>query len=284
MALKKDLLIKQLKALHWTEDMITKYVESTDEVDVPETELPAVTVYDTAGRTTLETNLKDKYERETREATLRTLTDDFELGLSAKDAKDKDKVKAALKAKIAPGSTPKDWEDKFKTLQDAATTHETTANDYKTKYETLVGEREYRQLFWPEMSDSLDDEEWIVRLKKNFQIKADSKGIVGLFDNATQKFIEDDKANTIPVKEAWAAERKKDKYKNWHKEDKPDPTLDDKKKTHAVKNSANGGGKPKYADFDAIMAEVDKKYPKDKTPGRDKQRRDYVRTLQSQMA
>ena len=107
---------------------------------------------------------------------------------------------------------------------------------------------------------------------------------MGLFDNATQKFIEDDKANTIPVKEAWESERKKDKYKNWHKEVKNADPEHGKIKTHGVKNPANGGGKPKFADFDAMVAEVDKKYPKDKTPGREKQRRDYLRQLQSQMA
>ena len=287
MALKTDALKKYLKGLHWTDEAIAKYIDSAQEMDLGE-DLPKIHVYDEAGFNELTVNTRTKAEREALEIHLRKLNKDNELGLSAADAKDAEKVYAAMRAKAATEATktPPEWDTKFKTLQDSLTAKDTEVLTAKQELELLRSEKKYSKMFWPEMDDALDNEEWVARLQKNFDIKKDGE-IEGLWDKTTGAFVVDDKANTIPYLAAWAKIRTSDRFKKWNKAVVvADPANPDPKKTHAPapRNPANPAPK-KYTNFDDIIKEVDKKYPPgSKIPQLSRLRREYTEQLRYQLA
>ena len=73
-------------------------------------------------------------------------------------------------------------------MQDTIGTKEAETLTYKQQVEAMRNEKLYRKLFWGEMNDSLDDEEWIARLQKTFEIAKDGE-IVGLKIKSTGKFV-----------------------------------------------------------------------------------------------
>jgi len=265
MALKKEAIIKTLKALKVADDLITQLVDSPDEVDI---DLPAdIRIYDGAGYSELETNIRKGYikEKDSVEIWCRKMNEENELGLTGAAAKDPKKISEAMKAKAIKeaGITPAEWETKFTDLQKTIDTKNQEVTTYQQQMEALRAEKEYRKLFFADMNKSLDEDEWLNRLQKTFEIKADGD-VKGLWDKQKGKFVTDEKANTLPFTEAWETLRKEDRFKSWY-EPKVDQVTPDPKKTHAPQNQNPAGPRPKkYATSEDIMKEVDKQYPSDK--------------------
>lgn len=259
------------------------------EVDIDDSVLAGLTVYDATGLAELEKNIKKGGMKDYPEIWAREMNDTYALGLTGKDAKDQGKVIEAMKAKfiaeagINPVDAEKKWKDEKIALQAAITAKETEGLSWKEKYDLLQSDRKYQTLFWPEMSDSLDSDEWISRLRKNFEIVTED-GVECLKELVTGKIVKDDKQNVIPYKEAFAEKIKDDKYKTWHKQVAAviEPA---KRQTHDSKNPINPAkGAKKYNSTAEIQAEVDKKIPKDsKKPGNNKARQDLFRVLSAQL-
>jgi len=263
MALTKEAQKKALKALKYSDEDIVKIVDDENEQDLT---LPmTLKIYDETGYSELEKNIRAGAVKDYPEIWCRKMNKDHELGLTGDDAKDEIKVLAALKAKAAKeaGQTPSEWETKFKELQGNFGKKDEEIGTYKQQLESLQAEKKYRKLFWPEMSDALDDEEWVSRLQKTFEIKKDGE-IEGLWDKTTGKFIADDKLNTIPFGEAWATLRATDRFKGWHKAKAAEPAKPDPKKTHDPANRNPAIKVKKYQSEQDITKEVDRVYPHEK--------------------
>lgn len=282
MALNTEAQRKVLEALKLPKERIDEIL-ADGEHDI---ELPAVQIFDETGIAELKTNIQKGYQKDYPEIWCRTMNDEYELGLTGKDAKDQKKVLEALKAKAVKeaGITPAEWEGKFKTLQDTITAKEQEGLTWKQKYEEAQTNDKYRGLFWADRNDALDDAEWIDRLKRTYEIAKDGD-IEGLKDKATGKFITDDKLNVLPYKDAFAIELAKDSRKSWHKvktepaTPAPRPSHDPKSKNPALQQTK------KYKSNDEILAAVEKKYPSDKPiPNLKKLRQDYYNQLSRELA
>ena len=286
--LSKEAQKKLLKAIKVSDDIIATLVDVDTDTDV---DLPAnLRIYDDAGYTELETNLRKGYikDKDSEEIWCRKMNDEYELGLTGAAAKDKKKVLDAMKAKHLKEAniTPAEWEGKFKTLQETVTTKDGEILTAKQQLEALQAEKKYRKLFFSDMSDALDDDEWINRLQKTFTIKADGE-IEGLWDNAKGKFVTDEKANTLPFREAWEAIRVEDRFKTWHKAKVETPAAPTTRPTHDPKNPRNPAAPrvAKYKTDDDIRKEVDKKVPPDqkgKMGGWAQGRRDLFQKLKAE--
>lgn len=259
------------------------------EVDIDDAVLAGLTVYDGPGLIELEKNIKKGGMKDYPEIWAREMNDTHTLGLTGKDAKDQGKVIEAMKAKfiaeagISPADAEKKWKEEKIALQAAITAKETEGLSWKEKYDLLQSDRKYQTLFWPEMSDSLDSDEWIARLRRNFEIVTED-GVEYLKELATGKIVKDDKQNAIPYKEAFAEKIKEDKYKTWHKQAAAAAETA-KRTTHDSKNQINPANRTKkYNSTAEIQAEVDKKIAKDpKKPGNNKARQDLFRVLSAQL-
>lgn len=263
MALTKEAQIKALKALKYTDDQIKAIMDDDAEQDLT---VPAtLKIYDEPGYTELEKNIRAGAVKDYPEIWCRKMNKDHELGLTGDDAKDEIKVLAALKTKAAKeaGQTPSEWEGKFKELQGNFDKKDGEISTFKQQLEALQAEKKYRKLFWPEMSDALDDEEWISRLQKTFEIRKDGE-IDGLWDKTTGKFIADDKLNTIPFGEAWTTLRATDRFKSWHKAKAAEVPKPDLKKTHDPANRNPATKVKKYQTEQDILKEVDRQFPPEK--------------------
>lgn len=287
MALNKDAQKKLLKALKYSDADIAKLVDDANDVDV---DVPEMHVYDPTGLTELQNNIKKGYEKDYPEIWCRAMNTEHELGLTGAAAKDPKKIIEAMKAKAVKeaGITPGEWENKFKEVQTTVDAKNSEILTVKQQLEALQAEKKYRQLFFADMSDALDDEEWISRLQKTFEIVTDGD-VLALKVKATGKIVTDEKMNPLPFKEAFDAEIKKDGYKAWFKAKAPEAAKTDPKKTHdpnAIRNPAIPKVK-KYATQEDIMKEVDKAYPKEKqqqTPGFLKLRKDMFNKLRAEAA
>ncbi len=279
---------KALEKLKYPKAKIDQLLAEKEDVEIDDTVLTPIQVFDEAGFTELSNNLKTGASKDYPEIWCRRMNKDYELGLTGEDAKDEKKVIAALKAKAAKeaGITPAETDKKIKELQELIDPLKLETENWKQKYEDLQGNELYRSLFWNGMNDALDGTEWIARLKRTFAIKKEGD-VVGLFNNASGKFVVDDKLNVIPYREAFAAEIKKDTYQSWHKaEAAVAPPEPDPKKTHAprIPNPALGGKSKKYKTSEEIMAAVDKKFPKNsKEKGNNEKRQSYFNQLAAEL-
>ncbi len=263
MALSKEAQIKALKALKYTDEQIKTMMDDKKELDL---DVPAtLKIYDETGYTELEKNIRAGAVKDYPEIWCRKMNKDHELGLTGDDAKDEVKVLAALKAKAAKeaGQTPTEWENKFKELQGNFDKKDGEILTYKQQVEAFQSEKKYRKLFWAEMSDALDDEEWISRLQKTFEIKKEGE-IEGLWDKSTGKFIVDEKLNVIPYSQAWETLRAPDRFKGWHKAKSAEPPKPEPKKTHDPANRNPLHKVKRYSSEIDILKEVDRQYPPEK--------------------
>ena len=287
MALNKEAQRKMLELLKFPKDKIDEMLGDAD-VDIDDAVLKTFSVYDAPGLAELEKNIKKGGMKDYPEIWARDMNTKHALGLTGADAKDQDKVIETMKAKfiteagITPADAEKKWKDEKTALQATITQKETEGLTWKEKYELLQSDRKYQTLFWPDMSDSLDHDEWIARLRKNFEI-VNEDGVECLKEIATGKIKKDDKQNVIPYKEAFAEIIKEDKYKGWHKQ-AATPAEPAKKPTHDPRNPGNPAkGQKKYNSTVEIQAEVDKKIPKTGKPGNNKARQELFRQLASQL-
>jgi len=287
MPLSREAQIKALKALKYNDEQITEMLDATDEVDIT---LPPLRVYDDAGYTELEANIRKGYvkDKDAQEIWCRNMNTEYELGLTGAAAKDPKKIVEAMKAKAVKeaGVTPAEWETKFADLQKTVDSKNTEIQTAQQQLEALKAEKKYRKLFFDGMTDALDEDEWIARLQRTFEIKMDGD-VEGLFDRSTGKFVADEKANTLPYQQAWEQERGKDKYKSWHKV-KAAPATDpkDPKVTHdpRVRNPALPKVS-KYKSTEDIIKEVDKQFPiekKGKTEGWARKRQELFNRLRAE--
>ncbi len=255
-----------LAKLGYTPDQIKAHLDDAKEVDI---DIPDVTVYTPASLAELETNLRKGYIKEdaASEIWCRKMNKDHELGLKGDDARNPDKVSEALKAKWGVVVDETEQARRFKELQDEFGKKDTEILTAKQQLEAMQNERLYRKMFFKDMSDALDEDEWIARLQKNFEIKKEGD-ITGLVDRATGKFITDKAKNVLPYQTAWEQLRtaEPDRFKSWVKA--PEPVTPEPKQTHDPrrgKNPINTGKVARYKTLDEINAEVEKKYPmKDK--------------------
>jgi hypothetical protein len=285
--LSKEAQKKLLKAIKVSDETIATLVDVDTDTDV---DVPAnLRIYDDAAYSELETNLRKGYikDKDSEEIWCRKMNEEYELGLTGAAAKDKKKVLEAMKSKHLKEAniTPAEWEPKFKTLQDSVTAKDGEILTVKQQLEALQAEKKYRKLFFPDMSDALDEDEWIARLQKTFTIKPEGD-VEGLWDNAKGKFVMDDKANVLPYKEAWDVLRTDDRFKSWHKAKAAEPAAQTQRPTHDPKSRNPAIPKvPKFKDDEAIRKEVDKKFPPDqkgKMPNWASGRRDLFQRLKAE--
>jgi hypothetical protein len=280
--LKKEAQQKLLKTLNIPDDQIATLM-GDDELDIEDTLLTGRHIFDEDGLKTLKDNVKRGHEEAYTEIECKNLNEKYKLGLKGKDAKDREKVYAAMQAKaiadagIAPDAKVKELSDSIEALRGNITTAETEATTWKQKYEQRLLDDEYRSLLSADRNPSLDDVEWIERLKRQYEFTEDN-GIKGLIDKRTGKPVKDNKENLIPAADV-ISERFKSEA-SWRKADAPaaDPA-DTTKKTHNPARTP-GKGEKKYKNSDDIQREVDKKYPlESRVPGIKKLRLDYFNQL-----
>lgn len=272
---------KLLKALRLPDDKIAEALGDA-EVDV---ELPALHIYDDTGLTELKANIKKGHEKDYPEIYLRELNKKYELGLSAADAKDQDKVIAAMEAKalkkanIAPDAKAAEYEESKKKLQQTIDEKENEGKTWKQKYEERELNDNYRDTFFhPERNDALTDKEWVNRLKDSVGI-GDDNGTPFYIDKKTGKPYKDNKENYLNADEV---KEKLYAQPGWLKPKAAELPDADPKKTHRPPNPA-GNQTKKYKDHDAIMKEVDRKFPKD-NKGNGKLRQNYFNQLAAELA
>ena len=283
--LKKETQEKLLKLLGIPADKIAEVmVEGEHDVEVPE-----VHVYTSDTLEQLKKNVRKDHEDWIDAVKGKKLNTDYKLGLSTADAKDPDKVLAAMQAKAAKdaGNIPpielKEAMDSIEALKLRITEKETEVATFQTKLKEREVNDKYRSLLHPDRNPALDDDEWIARLKKHYDIEEkDGKEIV--IDKATGKAVKDNLENPLPAKDV-IAKRFAD-TPEWQKAKavEPAPAATGGRATHAA-NPALGANKgKKYKTADDVMKEVDKKYPKDsQMKGLNKLRSDLYSALMSEV-
>jgi len=266
MALNRAAQEKALKALKYSDADIKKFLDDAAEVDLT---IPELHVYSPADLAELEANTRKGYIKEdaASEIWCRKMNKDHDLKLTGDDARNPDRVSAALKAKWAVVQDETETAKKFKELQESFGAKEAEILTYKQQLEATANERLYRKMFFKDMSDALDEDEWITRLQRTFELKKDGE-IIGLVDRMTGKLITDAKKNTLPYLQAWEQLRaaEADRFKTWIKAEPVASTPDPTKATHDPRKGRNPAlnNTPKYKNDAEIVAEVDKKFPPEK--------------------
>lgn len=269
---------KLLKALNFAPDAITELLKD-GEVDV---EIPKMHVFDDAGLDELKSNVRKTNTAAEVETWGKKMNADHKLGLSATDAKDRDKVIAALNAKAVKdaGVVPDDAaikakDDKITALQATIDTKDAEVISFKNQLKDREINDEYRSYLHPDRNPALDDAEWIERIKRNFEI-VEEGGIKALKDKATGKIFNDAKENPLSAKDVLAktfAEKE-----GWLKPKAAEPvTPAGPKPTH---NPAKAVGNKKFKTTDDVMKEVDRKLP----TGTAKEKKEMFKVLSAEIA
>ncbi len=269
---------KLLKALNFAPDAITELLKD-GEVDV---EIPKMHVFDDAGLDELKSNVRKTNTAAEVEIWGKKMNADHKLGLSATDAKDRDKVIAALNAKAVKdaGVVPDDAaikakDDKITALQATIDTKDAEVISFKNQLKDREINDEYRSYLHPDRNPALDDAEWIERIKRNFEI-VEEGGIKALKDKATGKIFNDAKENPLSAKDVLAktfAEKE-----GWLKPKAAEPvTPAGPKPTH---NPAKAVGNKKFKTTDDVMKEVDRKLP----TGTAKEKKEMFKVLSAEIA
>ena len=269
---------KLLKALNFAPDAITELLKD-GEVDV---EIPKMHVFDDAGLDELKSNVRKTNTAAEVEIWGKKMNADHKLGLSATDAKDRDKVIAALNAKAVKdaGVVPDDAaikakDDKITALQATIDTKDAEVISFKNQLKDREINDEYRSYLHPDRNPALDDAEWIERIKRNFEI-VEEGGIKALKDKATGKIFNDAKENPLSAKDVLAktfAEKE-----GWLKPKAAEPvTPAGPKPTH---NPAKAVGNKKFKTTDDVMKEVERKLP----TGTAKEKKEMFKVLSAEIA
>ncbi len=252
-------------------------------------EVPKVSIYDDAALEELKKNVRKDHGDWLDETRGKKLNADHKLGLSTADAKDPEKVLKALQDKAAKdaGATPDaaltEAQESIKALQLRITEKENEVATFQTKLKEREVNDKYRSLLHPDRNPALDDDEWIARLKKNYDIEEkDGKEVI--IDRATGKAVKDNLENAISPKDVIT--KKFADTPEWQKPKaaEPAPAAAAGKQTHAANPALNTGKGKKYKSAEDVMKEVDKKYPKDsQKKGLNKLRSDYFSSLMSEV-
>jgi len=273
---------KLLKLVNCPADKITELLADGEiDIDVAK-DLPKVHVFDDAGLDELKSNVRKTNTAAEVETWGKKMNADHKLGLSAADAKDRDKVIAALNAKAVKdaGVVPDDAaikakDDKILALQATIDTKDAEVISFKNQLKDREINDEYRSYLHPDRNPALDDSEWIERIKRNFEI-VEEGGIKALKDKATGKVFNDAKENPLPAKDVLAktfAEKE-----GWLKPKAAEPiTPAGPKPTH---NPAKAVGNKKFKTTDDVMKEVERKLP----TGTAKEKKEMFKVLSAEIA
>lgn len=262
--LKKEAQEKLLKSLKFSDADIAKVMADGEfDIDVPAT----IHIFTDPDLNTLKDNVKRGANESAIEVYAKKLKTDFGIVSDSKDIAELMKVYTAVEvAKVGtPDVKVKELEDSIKNLRTTIVEKETEANNWKAKLSEREINDEYRLLLDVNRNPALDDAEWIERLKRNYEFVEDN-GVRGLKDKATGKVIKDNKEAIIPAVTVIS-----EKFKStpeWIKTITSTDIDPLKKKTHNPGTPGGGGGKymkDGKIDQQAIMKEVDSKYPKETT-------------------
>jgi hypothetical protein len=253
--LNKEAQKKLLKSLKFSDEDIAKYVDDEKELDI---EVPTtIKVLADTEIEELKTNVKDAYKSSYTEIQARQLNKDHELGLSGDDARDLNKVYAAMQAKavkaakIPSDDRVKELEASLKKLQDEV------IPQYKTEAETWQGKYKEREIFdkyatvIPENSNKfLTKDEHINRVKREVSLGENGEAI----NPATGQPYRDGLEKAIPF-----ADKVAELYKT--KEGWLDPTGGAKGATfhHSTQGGQGGNGRPAF-DQDKFVTDLKEKY------------------------
>lgn len=247
--LNKDEQIKALKALRYSDADIA---EMTGDGEVALKPLTGLHVLTDAELTETKGRVKSGHEEAFKEIWGKTLNEKYGLGLSTTDAKDADKVVAAMQAKAAkdagtaPDAKVAELERSIKRLQEETIPAIEKERDSHKAWRTDRESTEmYARHLDPNRNKALTDAEWIARLKSNGEIEV-VDGVEYI------KGVKDAKEKPVMAKDHYAALYKSNE--NWLTAAPAEP---EKKPTFGVRPTNNGTGK-KFADNNAILAEVEK--------------------------
>lgn len=248
--LNKDEQIKALKALRYSDADIAEMMADGDVALKPQTGIHILTdteLTETKGR------VKSGHEEAFKEIWGKSLNDKYSLGLTTTEAKDADKVIAAMQAKAAkdagaaPDAQVAELQKSIKKLQEetipAIEAERDSHKAWRTEKETV---ERYSQHLHPERNKALTDAEWIARLK--------AAGDIEVVDGVEYiKGIKDAKERPVMAKDHYTELYKKSD--NWLIA-APAPAADTKKPTFGIKPT--GGTGKKFADNTAILGEVER--------------------------
>ena len=198
--LSKAALTELLKQVKYSDTDIS---EMTGTGEVALKPLPSVSIFSEADLNTLKENVKRGATEAALDIKAKELKAKYGIEDSTKDIEaimEKHAEKKIKESGATPDAKISEYEEKVKNLQSTIDAKEAEKAQIEGRYKERELNDTYRSFLHPDRNPALTDEEWVSRLKNNFEIIEDN-GVIGLKDKATGKVINDKKENLRPAKE-----------------------------------------------------------------------------------
>jgi hypothetical protein len=248
--------IEKLTQMGFNIDEIVKAVKSSDEVDVT---TPLGKFYSDEQIGELKTNVKKGHEEAYAEIYGKQLNEKYGLGLSTSDAKDHDKLHAAMQkkaveaAKVEPTKQVEELKASLKKLQEEVIPmKEKEASEWKSKYAEREEFERYASLIPKDANKFLTKEEHVARIKKHVKIAEDGTAIDPNTGEAYKDHLEKPRKYDEVVAELYT------KNEGWTLKEAAEP--DNKKPFHHSTNTNPYRAAGEF-DIDKVAAEAQEMYP-----------------------